>query len=91
MVWSQFYSWWENKYLHQIKKIYIHLKDTLYVPGLEHNLFSLTKALSKGGKVTNEGDIMIVECNGLKLRFDQKLGTSKGHVMATIIVRNGEI
>ena len=45
----------------------IHLEDTLYVPGLEHNLFSLTKALSKGGKVTNEGDIMIVECNGLKL------------------------
>ena len=69
----------------------IHLEDTLYVPGLEHNLFSLTKALSKGGKVTNEGDIMIVECNGLKLRFDQKLGTSKGHVMATIIVPNGEM
>ena len=65
-------------------------EDTLYVPGFEHNLFSLIKAISKGAKVTNEGDIMIIDYKGLKLHFDQKLGTSKGHVMVTILVPNGE-
>ena len=73
----------EQKQLNKGEKIT--LDHVLYVPNLRHNLFSITKAMKDGGKISNDGDIIQLVKDNMKIRFDYKLRTKNGHVMAAII------
>ena len=61
------------------------LKDCIYIPELTHNLFSLTKAMSEGGLIVNDGDILVLKVKDKETRFDFKIKTKHGYVMATIV------
>ena len=54
------------------------LDDYKYSPNLDVNLFSITKALSKGWKLSNDGVKLILTKNNAKLIFDKVLHTKDG-------------
>ena len=56
------------------------IKDVSYVPGLQYNLFSTTKAISAGMELFNEGTIITLELHGYKIRFDRIFNMQKGFV-----------
>lgn len=55
--------------------------DVIYVPSLYTNLFSITSALSKGAKLSNDNEVIILNIHNNKVKFDRKLQTSGGHTM----------
>ena len=62
------------------------LEDDKYVPELWVNLFSITKALSKGWNIGNKG-INLFVCKGqVRLTFDQVFRTQKGLVLGVEMV-----
>ena len=62
------------------------LDKVLWVKDLRNNLFSITKAVNDGGMISNEGDALVVKYpDGREIRFDYKVKTKKGFVMAAII------
>lgn len=63
----------------------ITLSDVLHVPSLRWNLYSITKGITGGGTLSNEKNIIISKSPNNTLRFDYKLGTKNGHVMAAVI------
>ncbi len=61
------------------------LNDVMYVPTLRHNLFSITKGIANGGTLSNEGDVLTLKFKDYTIRFDYKIKTKSGHIMAAII------
>ncbi|KAG7336872.1 reverse transcriptase RNA-dependent DNA polymerase, partial [Nitzschia inconspicua] len=57
------------------------LDGVTVVPGSAYNLFSLTRALNKG-IVKSNGETMILECNGTTIRFDHRIETANGFLLA---------
>jgi len=54
------------------------LKDTYLVPDLWVDLFSLTKALTKGSKLSNDGEFIKVISGDSSITFDRKIDFGKG-------------
>jgi hypothetical protein len=61
------------------------LNDVMYIPILRHNLFSITKGIANGGTLSNEGDVLTLKFKNYTIRFDYKIKTKSGHIMAAII------
>ena len=61
-----------------VKGEMVEMQDVMYVPDLRTNLFSITRAMSEGAKVTNDGDIIVVDWGHKQLRFDFKMKTQNG-------------
>ena len=58
-----------------------------YVPDLApFNLFSITRALSGGCRLGNEGEVITITKDGFRLAFDQKIRTKTGYVGAVEIL-----
>ena len=58
------------------------LDQVRYIPGLgKYNLLSITKAMSKGFNLSNEGKVIILKKGEKELRFDEILKTRTGHVV----------
>ena len=54
------------------------LKNVAYVPELTRNLFSITKALENGFKLSNKGNIMILSKGTKTVKFDRLQRTKNG-------------
>jgi hypothetical protein len=67
----------------------VKLNDIMYVPKLRHNLFSLTKGITEGGKLTNKGNILVLSYDNHKIKFDYPIKTKKGCVMAVRTHKDG--
>ena len=64
----------------------ITLKDVIYVPDIQTNLFSITKAMEQGGKIISEGkDCLTIILGTQKIRFDHKLKTRLGFMLGAFI------
>ena len=59
-------------------KIEVILKNVAYVPELTRNLFSITKALENGFKLSNKGNIMILSKGTKMVKFDRLQRTKNG-------------
>ena len=59
--------------------------DVLVVPGLICNLFSITKALSGGAKLSNEDSSIIVGKGSFQIKFNVAVKTHEGHIMGARI------
>ena len=58
------------------------LDQVRYVPNLgRYNLLSITKAISKGYKLSNEKNAIILKKNKSEIRFDTIMKTRTGHVV----------
>ena len=57
------------------------LDGVTVVPGSAYNLFSLTRTLYKG-ILSSEGEIMILQCKGMTIRFDHRIETANGFLLA---------
>jgi hypothetical protein len=62
------------------------LKDCKFVPGLFTNLFSITKALDNGSKISNEGIMMTLVKDNFSLSFDKTLWTDTGAIVGVEMV-----
>jgi hypothetical protein len=62
------------------------LEDYKYVPDLWVNLFSITKALSKGWNIGNKGIKLFINKGSATRKFDQVFRTQKGLVLGVKIV-----
>ncbi len=62
-------------------KAIITLDNCKYVPSLNHNLFSITRALAKGWEISNRGVHILLNKNGKTIAFDHINSTSTGFVM----------
>jgi hypothetical protein len=58
-------------------RINVILNDMAYVPELTANLFSITKALQNGFKLSNEENIMILSKGSKTIKFDNLQKTGK--------------
>ena len=64
----------------------VELWDVMCIPNLRDNLFSITKEMPKGAKVTNEGEALVVTCpDGRAMRFDYALKTHRGHSPGAVL------
>ncbi|KAG7355197.1 hypothetical protein IV203_004553 [Nitzschia inconspicua] len=57
------------------------LDGVTVVPGSAYNLLSLTRALNKG-IIKSNGETMILECNRTTIRFDHRIETANGFLLA---------
>jgi len=64
----------------------VKLKDTYLVPDLWVNLFSLTKALTKGSKLSNQGEFIKVTSEDYSIKFDRKFSCGRGHLLAVDMI-----
>ena len=57
---------------------------TAYIPDLGVNIFSLTRALTKGFNVTSEKEILVLKKNATTLKLEERLdyGNSEGYLLA---------
>jgi len=62
------------------------LKDTYVVPDLWVNLFCLTKAVTKGSKLSNQGEFIKVISGDSSITFDKKIDCGRGHLLAVEMV-----
>ena len=71
----------------QIKKrALLILEDTMYVPDLTINLFSITKAMSQGAIIQSEGkDCLTITIKGHTLKLNHKLQTMLGYLLGALI------
>ena len=67
-------------------KIQVTLDNVCFVPNLICNLFSITSALSKGWKLSNDGRILKVSNGNSVIRFDQIIGKKNGHLCGVRIM-----
>ena len=74
-----------------VKGQMVKLENVLLVPGLRNNLFSITKAMSEGAKIRNHGDILVIDWGDKELKFDFKMKTQNGFLMAEILFPIGDI
>ena len=68
----------------------IELKGYKYVPSLQVNLFSITKALDQGWNLTNKGVQMILTKGRAKLTFDKVFKTDTGKVVGIELLTRHE-
>ena len=66
--------------LHNIK-----FGKTLQVPNLKTNLCSLTQAMNNGCTIHGENDVLTVKKHNKVIKFDRKIKTKNGYVLAGII------
>ena len=66
------------------------ISDTAVIPGLHSTLFSVTRALQKGIKVTSEGESLILKKNPTDICVDKKMEKhgGKGFLLAIKFNRN---
>jgi hypothetical protein len=64
------------------------LKDCKYVPGMQVNLFSITKALENGWGISNDGPIINLVKNNEIIKFDQVIPTETGSLVGLIMRPN---
>jgi hypothetical protein len=57
------------------------LEEVTVVPGSAYNLFSLTRVLNKGS-LKSFGQEMILECKGVTIRFNHRIETANGFLLA---------
>ena len=62
-------------------KIEVTLKNVAYVPELTRNLFSITKALENGFKLSNKGNIMMLSKGTKMVKFDRLQRTKMDSVL----------
>ena len=62
------------------------LHDCMYIPELCINLFSITKALSEGWKISNHGLQIVLSQSDQNIKFDQILKTAHGYVCGVTIL-----
>jgi hypothetical protein len=62
------------------------IKNCKYVPDLQTNLFSITRAISIGWKLGNSGVHITLEKDDSKIVYDRVDRTSYGYVIAAIMV-----
>jgi hypothetical protein len=63
----------------------ITLKDCKYVPGMQVNLFSITKALENGWGISNNGPIINLIKDNEIIKFDQVIPTETGSLIGLIM------
>jgi hypothetical protein len=57
------------------------LKDYKYVPELHVNLFSITKSLSQGWRLSNDDVMIVLKKDNASLKFDKVYQTDNGKVV----------
>jgi hypothetical protein len=62
------------------EKFTVTLNNDKYVPSLCVNLFSLSKALEKGFKISNDGVVVSLNFKHVKLTFDRVINATEGCV-----------
>jgi len=62
------------------------LDDYKFVPDLWVNLFSITKALRNKWNIGNEEEVIVLEKNGKKIKFDHEIVTTRGHIQGIEIL-----
>ena len=65
---------------------YLTLHDCKYIEGLPQNLFSITKALAKGWKLSNRGVHIVLTQRDSTIEFDTVSPTTTGCVMTVHMV-----
>lgn len=87
--WSGEWKGMQQMYENGNKKVsigdVINMSNVLFVSTVKHNLYSITKGITDGGKLTNEGDVITLKFTEYTIRFDYKIKTKTGHIMAAII------
>ena len=68
------------------KRSYVTLHDCKYIEGLPQNLFSITKALAKGWKLSNRGVHIVLTQRDSTIEFDTVSPTTTGCVMTVHMV-----
>ena len=64
------------------------LEDVQYIPTLgRYNLFSVTRAITRGFKISNEGETIILSKGSNEIQFDHIIRTKTGFVGATSLDR----
>ena len=66
----------------------IKIEEVLVAFDFIGNLFSVTKALSKGAQLKNEGESIIVSKGGIDLNFDTKINSGNGYLVGCEIRPN---
>jgi len=56
------------------------LENVQYIPNFWVNLFSLTTAMSKKCTISNEGRVIVIKKNSLKLKFNKEIKMQNGFV-----------
>jgi len=56
------------------------LENVQYIPGFWINLFSLMAAILKGCAISNEGQMIVIVKNRLKLKFNKEIKTKNSFV-----------
>jgi hypothetical protein len=59
----------------------IELRDCKYVPDLHVNLFSITKSLGQGWRLSNDGVMILLKKDKASLKFDKVYQTDNGKVV----------
>jgi Zinc knuckle len=67
------------------------LKDCKYVPDLFVNLFSITKTLDSGWKLSNEGVKIKLSKSNTTIKFDQVLPTDNGVLVGVKMVSRNDV
>jgi hypothetical protein len=67
------------------EKFTVTMSDVKYVPSLCVNLFSLTKTLKKGFKVSNDGVVVSLNYKHVKLTFDCVIHATDGCVTGVLM------
>ena len=68
----------------------ITLKEVVYCPELSFNLFSLTKAMSNGGKLGSDGTTITMTKGKQTIRFDRRIQTTNGYLSGVEIAPRTE-
>ena len=64
------------------KSVSLTLKDVKVVEGLKFNLFSVSCAIKMGATVRTEGSNLVVEKEGIKIKFDENINVGNGFLMS---------
>jgi hypothetical protein len=60
--------------------------EVKYLPGLQNNLFSITTAIRNGASLSNDENIIVLQKNGVHIRFDRKTSGGDGPTMGAMII-----
>ena len=73
------------------EKLRVKMKDVAIVPSSGFNLFSITKMMLAGWKLSGEREKLVLTKNGNEITFDIAIPTPKGVIFAIYIKRDGEM
>jgi len=81
LVYATKVGWLKVSYINYVGENKEFVLDNIqYIPGFWVNLFSLMAAMSKGCLISNEGRMIVVMKNGLKIKFNKEIKTKNGFV-----------